>query len=85
MRVLSFIRRRWREIAAAVLILGFTGFAALALRRYGMLAHWYWALLPAAVLTPLSVFVLRAPRQAHRAFFAVFLVCGLLYLAAVPI
>ena len=84
-RALNFIRRRWREIAAAVLILGFTGFAVLALRRYGMLAHWYWALLPAAVLTPLSVFVLRAPRQAHRVFFAVFLVCGLLYLAAVPI
>ena len=84
-RELSFFRRRWREIAAGVLILGFTGFAVLALRRYGMLAHWYWALLPAAVLAPLSIFVLRAPRRAHRVFFAAFLICGLLYLAAVPI
>ncbi len=81
---MTAIRRFWRPIAAAAVVLGFTGFALLALRRYGMLACWYWALLPALVLVPLSVWVLSAPRRAERVFLAVFLVCGLLYLFAVP-
>lgn len=47
-------------------------------------AHAYLSLLPAVILTPLAVWLLKKKRPAHLVFLFVFLLCGLLYLFAVP-
>ena len=68
-----------------LLVVLFTILAALALRRYGLLvSHWYLSLLPAVLLIPFALWLGRRARPAHVTFGVIFLVCGLLYLIAVP-
>lgn len=71
-------------LPAAVIVLC-TLFAVLALRRYGLLeAYWFLALLPAVLMIPFAVWMVRRPCPEYIAFGVIFLLCGLLYLFAVP-
>ena len=74
-----------RVVLPAAIIVFFTIFGALALRRYNLLdSYWYLALLLPLCMVPFALW------QAHRAvpeavtIGAIILLCGLLYLFAVP-
>ena len=82
---MSWIRHHGKGLFVSALIVIFTVFAALALARYQMFTQYaFLALLPAAVLIPFSAWLLRKKRPEHFVFLFVFLLCGLLYLFAVP-